>query len=129
MFKKLLIASAILTASSSVVFAAGAPAPYLGASLGLVDITSEGHSPYRALDGNIAVGYGGIVSPNVNFAGEFSYTPASAIISGRDLLKTTWGLGFSLIPGYYFSDRTMAYLRLGVAYTRFNINKGTSRTG
>jgi len=129
MFKKLLIASVILTTTSSVVNAAGAPAPYLGASVGLLSITSESHPAYRAIDGNISVGYGGIVSPNVNLAGEFAYTPSSGIISGRDLLKTTWDLGFSLLPGYYFSERTMAYVRIGAAYTRFNFNKGISRTG
>lgn len=129
MFKKLLIASVIMTTASSIVCAAGAAAPYLGISVGLVNITSEAHPAYRAFDGNFFVGYGGIVSPNVNLAGEFAYTPASGIISGRDLLKTNWDLGFSLLPGYYFSERTLAFLRVGLADTRFSMNKGINRIG
>lgn len=132
MFKKMLIASAILAASSSAALAASAPALYLGPSIGLVNNTSDNNPAYRGIHGNLALGYGGIVSPNVYLAAEFFGEPGSFKVSGNTLLKSKWGFGLSLIPGWYFSDKTMGYLRVGAIGTRFsqgNVTKAGGQLG
>lgn len=125
MLKKLLVGMAILAASSSVAVAALAPAPYLGGSIGLVNNSSHssstvgGNSVYRGLTGNINLGYGGIVSPGFYLAGELFGTPGTISVSGDNDLKTSWGVGGSIIPGVMINDRTFGYARLGINGTRF----------
>lgn len=130
MFKKLLVATAILAASSSVALAAYAPAPYLGASVGLVNNSSNSDTSidYRGITGNISLGYGGIVSPNFYLAGEIYGVPGSISVTGSSSLKTSWGVGASVLPGVMINDRTIGYARLGVIESRFS-GPGTSRLG
>lgn len=125
MFKKLLISAAIL-ATSSTGFASvtSAPALYLGGSVGLINNSSETGwtSNYRGFDGNIFLGYGGVITPNISLAGEAFFVPGSFSVggTGSTTLKTNWGVGASILPGVLLNDKTMAYLRLGFIDSEFN---------
>ena len=80
MYKKLLVATAVLASSMSVALAGAAP--YIGGSLGLINNTSKGGgNSYRGVDGNLSVGYGGIVSSKFYLAGEAFVVPGSITVS------------------------------------------------
>lgn len=132
MFKKLLVATAVLAASSTVAMATlnSAPAPYLGASVGLTNNSTNTWwaNNYRGVTGNLAAGYGGIVSPNFYLGGELFAVPGSLSVSGSNTTKTSWGVGASIIPGVMFSDKTMGYARLGAIESRFT-SPGSAKLG
>lgn len=113
MLKKLFIASAILISSSTVAFANGVP--YIGAGLGVKSTNGVRFMPL-----NIFGGYGGIVSPGIYLAGELSADLTSINLSSSSLLKTTYGLAASVIPGILLSDTTMLYGRAGVIRSNFS---------
>jgi opacity protein-like surface antigen len=124
MFKKLLIASAVLAVSSSMAFANGAP--YVGLSTGVVTNTSNSLS-YRGLPGTLFAGYGAMMGQGLYMAGEVFGTLGSAAI-GDNGLKSSYNFGISFIPGLMLSDHTMGYARLGLARTHFSPKGGTSAT-
>ncbi len=132
MFKKLLIASAILATSSTVALASGAP--YLGASLGVIDNTANAGS-FRGMPITINGGYGAILNQNIYLGGEiFGVIGTSTLNNNVNLgsaqsLKTTYGYGASFIPGFMLSDHTMAFARVGVVKTRFSQINETATGG
>ncbi|EKD72638.1 MAG: hypothetical protein ACD_45C00622G0015 [uncultured bacterium] len=142
MFKKLLIVSGVLAASSSVAFAGGgnykgeemAPCPvftytagpYVGLSLGSRNNYSGSPTVFRGIDGNLSLGYGmmmsqfylageifGIWTANVK---DLQYTQGTTSTSA----KSNWAWGISLLPGYMIVDRVLGYVRLGGGRTHFN---------
>lgn len=124
MFKKLLVASAILAASSSIALANGAP--YLGGSIGVQANTSnnsnaayQGGSNARVVPVTLSAGYGAVIAQNFYLAGEIFGTPGSFNINDNGL-KSTYGYGISFIPGLMLSEHTMAYARAGLVRTRFS---------
>ncbi len=131
MFKKMLVASAILAATSAA-FADINPAPYLGASVGVVDNTSSAGS-FRGAPLTISGGYGGVINQNFYLAGEvFGVLATSTFDSNptasHSSIKTTHAYGASIIPGVMISDHTMTFARLGVVKSRFT-NYGESVAG
>lgn len=129
MFKKLLVASAVLAASSTVAFAA---APYVGASMGIKDNTSS-HANYRGFDTNLSLGYGGVVSQNFYLAAEAFVVPFDATITNNnghgDSIRTSYGYGLSIIPGLMLTDHTMGYARVGAIGSRFTTPGQTAAGG
>lgn len=152
MFKKLLIASAVLALSSSVAFAAAnykgeykgevaAPAcptynppvaPYIGLSLGNRINYSSTSRAFDGIVGTLSGGYGGIIAPSWYLAGEIF---VDGVIKVKDFsrvnalsLQTTYDYGASLIPGYMITDHLLGFIRLGAIGTRFN-NQGTNPWG
>ncbi len=137
MLKKVLLASAIaLTASSAAV---ASTAPYVGASIGIVNNTANVKvngsettgGAYRGVPFNLFAGYGGVINQNFYLAGELFGTVGTANISdnaGSTGLKTSYGLGAAIIPGIMLSDHTLAYVRAGVVRSRFS-DADMSRTG
>ncbi len=132
MFKKIILASAILAATVGVAEAA-APAPYVGASIGLTNnfITSGNAAggTYRGVPFNLFAGYGGVVSQSFYLAGEFNATLANATVNNSNGNRSTYGFGVSLIPGVMINESTMAYGRLGVVNTHFSNLNSSNRTG
>ncbi len=158
MFKKLFIASLVLSASSSIAFAgqsykgekdykgemAPVPCPtfmagpYIGLSIG--DRTNYTGSPlvFKGIDGNLSLGYGALVSPSFYLAGEIF---GIGTVNVKDLTntnsrgnnisaKSNWSYGLSLLPGYMLTDTVLGYIRGGVIRTRFNgANVGVNDTG
>lgn len=122
MFKKLMIASAILAISSNVAFAV---APYVGASTGVKVNTSTDRN-YRGVPANLFIGVGGQTGNGLYLAGEVFSTVATGTISDNHL-KSTYSYGVSFIPGVMISDHTMGYARLGAVRTRF-ISSGLANT-
>ncbi|HLB43319.1 MAG TPA: outer membrane beta-barrel protein [Gammaproteobacteria bacterium] len=151
MFKKLLIVSMVISASSSIAFAGQAykgekdykgemaatpcstfmAGPYIGLSIG--DRTNFTGSPlvFKGLDGNLSLGYGALVSPSFYLAGEVFGIGTASIkdfttsmsVSKNVSAKSSWGYGLSILPGYMLTDTVLGYIRGGVLRTRFN---GTS---
>jgi opacity protein-like surface antigen len=138
MFKKLLVATAILT-SSSVAFAG---VPYIGASIGVNntqynakvdDVGTTLNLGGRNPNFNIFGGYGAVVNQNIYVGGEVfantttGDTEAYTSGSGATTLKyeTRYTYGVSLIPGLMLSEHTMAYGRLGVVRGNFNVKATT----
>jgi opacity protein-like surface antigen len=132
MLKKILFTSVAMIVTSHVAMAA--PAPYIGAGLGITANTSNNSdskfSSYRGMPFNIFAGYGGIVNQNLYLAGELNGTLLTGELSngGSNSLKTSYGYSASIIPGIMLSDHTMAYARAGVVRSRFP-NSHTMSTG
>lgn len=120
MFKKLLIASSLLVASTGVALAN--PAPYVGASLGVVVNTPNNSwaGSYRGVPLNLFAGYGGIVTENFYLAGELQGTVGTPEISGNGWLRSSYGFGASILPGLMLCDQTLLFARLGVVNTHFS---------
>lgn len=134
MMKKILLASAIAAVTSSV--AVAHTAPYVGASVGIINNTqnvkTNGSNStggfYRGVPVNLFAGYGGVINQNFYLAGELNGTVGTMNISDDNNMKTSYGLGASIIPGVMLSDRTLAFARAGVVRSRFSGND-TTRTG
>src|SRR3990167_6693910 len=149
MFKKLIIVSAVLAASTSLAFAGqsykgekdykgemAAPCPtytfgtgpYVGLSVG--DRRNYTGSPvvFRGIDGNLSLGYGALVSPMFYLACEAfglgtikvkDYTTTN--VAGLNVsAKSSWGYGLSILPGVMLTDTVLGYLRGSVIRSRFN---------
>jgi opacity protein-like surface antigen len=155
MFKKMLIASAVLVATSSVVFAGHsykgeykgeqaapcptysfAAGPYLGLSLGSTVNGSGAPTYFQGVTGTLSAGWGMMASPMFYLAGElfgsgtasvknFSSSPTAAANQGA---KETWSWGLSFIPGFMVTDHVLLYGRLGGQQTRFK-DAGVNKTG
>ena len=123
MFKKIIMASAVLAVSSSVALANGAP--YIGASVGQKTNTSTDRN-FRGVTGDIFVGYGATIGEGVYLGGEVFVNAATANVSDNGL-KSTTGYGASFIPGLLISDHTMGYLRIGILRSSFTPS-GLSKT-
>jgi len=143
MFKKTLLISAILAATTSIAIAN--TAPYVGAGLGIITNTSSnfadaskkdgnkttifGHpSNFRGVPLNVFAGYGGVITQRFYLAGEFSGTIATAEISDDHGLKTNYGYGVSILPGYMLTDHTLGFVRGSVVRSRFS-DVGKTQTG
>lgn len=132
MFKKLLIATAILATSSSIVLANSA-APYFGASTGVNNITASNAGSYRGAPATIFAGYGQTVYQHIYLGGEVFGTLGTITLTSSSLgtagLKTTYGYGASFIPGVMLTDRTLAFMRAGIVRSNFSTIKQTATGG
>ena len=164
MFKKLLIASVVLAASSSIAFAHGyksdykgdykgeaqvaAPCPmyvynltgpYIGFSLGGRSNFNHEPSMFRGVEGQLSLGYGMMMDPAFYLAAELfihdtakvsEYRAAfDADLDNDNSVKTQFGYGLSIIPGYLITDHVLAYMRLGVVRDKFAQHHAGSKTG
>lgn len=116
MFKKLLVAAAIL-ASSSVAFAA---APYVGASVGLSD-TQIGDFGGRNPNFNIFGGYGAMINQSIYLGGEAFVGKATGEIDNFSTLSNRYIYGASFIPGLMLSEHTMIYARAGLDNASYDV--------
>lgn len=125
MIKKISLISLLLATSVNVTLAA---APYVGASLGVLTNTTNRYpngsvmqpSNFRGVPASVFAGFGGVVSQNFYLAGEVSTTLFTGEISDNTGLKTSYGVGASVLPGFMLSDHTLAFARAGVVRTRFS---------
>lgn len=115
MFKKLLVATAIL-ASSSVALAANG-IPYVGASVGVVN-TLDDTIGGRNANINIFGGYGSTVAPNFYLGGEVFANKALGDIVYS--ISNRFSYGASIIPGLLLSENTMLYARAGLVNSSYN---------
>lgn len=141
MFKKLIIASAVLAISSSAALASSGP--YVGFSAGAINNnykfsnsteTSNTPSSLGAL-ANIFAGYGATLTQTIYLGGEVFANMGTGeahdltIVTDSTTLKVKnkYSYGVSIIPGLMVSDQTMIFARMGVVKTHFN-TKQTSTT-
>lgn len=135
MLKKLILATAIMAASSA---ALANGAPYVGASIGVNtdvfnvkdDFGNTLNFGGRGAIGSLFAGYGAMVSQSFYLGGEVFgdlTNTTSDITIGTDALKDKfkekYGYGISIIPGLALSDHTMAYGRLGVVRSKFEVKE------
>src|SRR3990167_5998322 len=147
MFKKLLIASAVLAVSSGVAFAGtsykgeanykGEPAPcasytytaapYVGFSIGNRTNYSGTPTVFKGIDGVLSAGYAAMLTPDFYLAGEIFVLGTADVKDLQDTVGTTntsaksnWGYGVSIIPGYMINDHVLGYVRGGAVRTSFN---------
>jgi len=134
MFRKLIIASAILAATSTVALASSGP--YIGGSVGVNsstftdtdNVATKASTDFggRGAIGNLFAGYGAMVNSNIYLGGEafadLTNTSAEFKIPGlKKTISQKYGYGISFIPGVMLSDHTMAYGRIGVIRSRFEL--------
>lgn len=150
MFKKIVIASAVL-AASSVAFAGHnykgdykgetvAPCPtyqfmagpYLGLSAGVRNNYTGTPVVYKGLEGTISAGWGWMLDPMWYLAGEIfagdSINLKNYKAADGSSVKSTWSVGIDILPGFMITDHVLAYLRAGWVRTRFN-DQGTNKSG
>jgi len=135
MLKKLLVATAVAAASTSIAFAAN-NGPYVGVDLGVNNSTfklNDANNNQHNVGSNGALagvfgGYSASVSPLVSLGGEAfinaSNAQAKDVVLGSAstnlTLKTKYSYGLRFVPGLSISDKTSAYGILGVVRTRFD---------
>lgn len=158
MLKKLVIASAVLVATTSVVagpsykgeaMAQPAPCPvytystgpYIGFSVGSRTNFSNTSRAFSGADFNLSAGYGAMLTPDFYLAGEifaldtakitnYAGTSTAPSTLGQSLsLQSTWGFGASILPGYMINERVLGYLRGGVVRSRFSQQHGNATGG
>ena len=115
MFKKLLVATAIL-ASSSVALAANG-VPYVGASIGVVN-TLDDNVGGRNANVNIFGGYGSAINQNIYLGGEVFANKTTGDIFYS--ISNRFSYGASFIPGLLLSDHTMLYARAGLVNSSYD---------
>lgn len=133
MFKKLIIATAVLATTSSLAFADGVP--YVGASLGygknsysLKDPNSvKTNMNSNGVIGGLFAGYGVTLSNNIYLGGEgfvnggtqSTSNKAIANLSTRTQLTSKYSYGLDFVPGYKVTPTTLVYGKVGVVRTQF----------
>jgi opacity protein-like surface antigen len=112
------------------------PGPYLGINPGFITNYNRTASVYKAFEGTVFAGYAMLNSSFYLAAEIFGQHGAQLQNYRNDLnnnlnpigLKTTWGAGLSVLPGFVFADPIMGYLRLGALVTHFQ-DAGQTTTG
>lgn len=139
MFKKIVIASAILAATSSLAFAADA-APYVGASLGwnnnnynLKNSAGTTSTNFNAngATGGIFAGVGAKVNQSIYLGGEAFVNGGSMTSSNKstdafgttDKINKTYSYGLDFVPGLMVTDTTKVYAKAGVVRSRFKLTQ------
>lgn len=101
---------------------------YLGLNPGIrSNYSVKSLANYKSLEGTVFGGYRSINSRFYLAAEIFAqhgitlqnYTNAVNANGNTIGLKTTWGTGFSILPGYIIADTLLGYLRLGTIMTHF----------
>lgn len=130
MFKKMLVASALLAATSGIAMAS--VSPYVGGSLG-VNVNSSTSSVngnagvFRGVPVKAFLGFGGAINEDFFLAGEATATLGTFEMSNRNKMKTSYGYALSILPGLMMNDSTVAFARAGFTRIRFtNVNKMSS---
>lgn len=143
MFKKLMLTSAILAIGTTSAFAAGT-GPYVGGSLDAnyslfkdetnnAFVNSTGNFGKVAPGATLFAGYGKLVKEKFYLGGEVFGSVTHSDLDGLEGVRhvsfdTHSSFGASLIPGVMLSDSTMAYARLGVVKTKFEVTDTINNT-
>lgn len=129
MFKKLIIAATILTASTSV-FANSSV--YVGAGLGVATNTASNSNGstgfFRGFPATVLAGWSTIVDPDLYLAGELSATMGTFEIENKNKMKTSYGYGISFVPGLMLGEHSVAFGKVGIVRSHFT-NVSDSETG
>ncbi|VVC74827.1 hypothetical protein AQUSIP_00990 [Aquicella siphonis] len=120
MLKKLSVASAILVLTANTALANSGP--YVGAGLGITSntATTQTFGSFRGVPLSVFAGYGGIVYQNFYLAGELTGILATGELSNQGAVRTSYGYGASVVPGFVLCDHTITFARLGIVRTHFS---------
>jgi hypothetical protein len=127
---KLIVVGSLIIGSISSAFAAWNSAFYLTPALQYSSYYID-DLKFQGMNLRLGAGVAGMTDCYY-IAAEIFALPFTATINNnptfRGSLKTSYSSGVSLIPGYYFDDSIMGYLRLSYVSTRFE-NIGTTKSG
>lgn len=127
MFKKVLLTSIIMAASSTMALAA---TPYVGGSLGVADLSIHNGGKVQAgAIGKLLGGYGSTfgVNENIYLGAELNIDLAHYPHYPHNT-GATYGLGASFIPGVMITKYTIIYGRIGLE-TNHNTHSSTMYFG
>ena len=101
--------------------AAAVSGPYAGGSIGITTNTANAtmYGFFRGAPLSIFVGYDGTFSNQFYLAGELTGTMATGEITNHGSVKTSYGYGLSLLPGFMFTDQTVGLVRFGLQRAHF----------
>jgi len=152
MFRKLIIASAVLAVSSNLAYAhknfkgeQGEPVykgeapcpvevytagPYVGLSAGPRVNISGRPAAASELTGILSAGYGALWDQTYYLAGEIFLQDSAKLkdytrVTGGSA-RDTWGAGISILPGYMLTSHVLGYLRAGWEQSHFTNANGFS---
>jgi len=150
MFRKLIIASAVVALSSNLAYAhknykgeQGEPVykgeapcpvevytagPYVGLGVGpRVNVTGS-PSVAEEFTGMLSLGYGALWDQTYYLAGELFAQDSAKLKSWNNSLgasgRDTWGAGVSVLPGYMITSHVLGYLRGSWEQSHFNNTAG-----
>ena len=101
-------------------------APWVGASLSVINNYARWPAAYKGFGGRINAGYGKLLNQSIYIGGEVFGSDNFRV---RDLplnnsrltgISSSWSYGFDLIPGILMNQFLLGYVRLGVLNTYFN---------
>lgn len=103
------------------------PGPYVGMDPGIISNYNRTSSVYKGLQGTLFGGYA-MLNDSFYLAAEIFAQHNLQIqnyrndfnVNGNPIgVKSTWGFGLSVLPGFLVADTLMAYLRIGAVRTHF----------
>lgn len=112
------------------------PGPYIGLNPEIRTNYNQTASVYKGLDGTVFAGYA-MLNSSFYLAGEIFAQHGVTLQNYRNNInanlnpvgvKTTWGTGLSILPGFLVADTLLGYLRFGGIVTHFQ-DVGQSATG
>ena len=148
MFRKLIIASAVLAVSTNVLAAKSVgykgsykeepcptyvyqTGPYVGLSIGPVTSVAS-NSSFKGFTGDLSLGYGALWD-QFYLAGEIFGQWTGKLKELTNTVgtspKNNYGWGVSVLPGYMLTQYVLGYVRLGYEGTHFNNTPGSTSKG
>jgi opacity protein-like surface antigen len=130
MLKKVCLGCMIFISGVTTASAAD-PSFYIGPTL-LLKATTLHTSSSREASPKLTVGYGGIFSQGIYFAGELFLLPNSLQINSKKdasavNVKNSYSYGISILPGLAINEATTIYARFGLVETKFSsLNKSAA---
>jgi opacity protein-like surface antigen len=122
MLKKCLLISSVFALTTGMAAAGAGAYPYVGAGLGITanTATTDTFGSYRGVPLNVFMGFGGVVYQSLFIAGELGANLITGELSNQGAVKTSYGYGASILPGFELCDHTIIFGRLGVIRTHFS---------
>jgi opacity protein-like surface antigen len=95
--------------------------PYVGGSVGITANTASAtmYGNFRGAPLSAFIGYDATINNQFYIAGELTGTLMTGEISNHGSVKTSYGYGGSILPGFMISDHTVAFTRLGIVQSHF----------
>lgn len=130
MLKKLLAGTALCFASLTT---ANAGVFYIGPTLSYESITTSNSISYNGTTLRPALGYGTMLGDTAFYLGAEIFAGLKPLTINNNAkngisLKPSYSYGISALPGYFFDQDTLGYLRVGPIVQRFD-QVGETKTG
>lgn len=130
MLKKITVLTALGLSLSST---AHAGVFYIGPTLSYESITTSQSISYNGVTFRPALGYGSMLGDTAIYLGAEMFGGLKPLTLNNNAkngisLKPSYSYGISVLPGYFFDQDTLGYLRVGPIIQRFD-QVGVTKTG